>query len=356
MRKKLFGALIFIGLLGLCACGKTERGTEGETTKVPIEISEPEPEVLPTATPEPTPEPTPTPLPTDETAPKLTLLGDEVMKVIARSEFTDPGFTAVDDRDGDVTANVQVSGEVNVNWCDTYTITYTVSDRAGNVTMVRRMVEVAQPETVYPEGKVIYLTFDDGPGNYTRELLKILDKYQIKVTFFVCAAGVEYMYPEIKAGGHTIGAHCTTHVYSDVYASDEAYYADLEKVVNAIYEQTGDRTTLIRFPGGSSNKVSQICPGLMTRVTEQVTKMGYQYFDWNVDSGDSSTKDTATILETMKREVVKWDYPVVLQHPEHRDFSLAAVEDFIIWALDNGYTFLPLDPTSPKAQHSRLNN
>ena len=83
--------------------------------------------------------------------------------------------------------------------------------------------------------------------------------------------------------------------------------------------------------------------------------MGYQYFDWHVDSGDSSTRDTAEILEITKREVQKRNCSVVLQHPEHRDFSLAAVEDFIVWALDNGYTFMPLDPTSPKAQH-RVNN
>ena len=355
MRKKLFGALLFIGLLGLCACGKAEKGTEGEPTKAPIEINEPEPEVLPTATPEPTPEPTPTPLPADETAPELTLFGDEVMKVIARSEYVDPGFTATDDRDGDVTASVAVSGEVNVNWCDTYTLTYTVSDAAGNQTTVERVVEVAQPETIVPEGKVIYMTFDDGPGDNTRELLKILEKYQVKATFFVCANGVEYLYPEIKAGGHTIGAHCGTHDYNVVYASDEAYFKDLERVMNAIYEKTGEYTTLIRFPGGSSNKVSQISPGIMTRLTEKVTKMGYQYFDWHVDSGDSSTKDTAEILEIMKREVQKRNCSVVLQHPEHRNFSLAAVEDFIVWALDNGYTFMALDPTSPKAQH-RVNN
>ena len=350
MQKKVLCALLFVGLLGLCACGKSEEGKDGAVTKAPIEINEPEQEVIPTATPEPTPEPTPTPLPADMTAPELTLLGGESIKVVARNEFVDPGFTAVDDRDGDVTANVKVSGEVNVNWCDNYVLTYTVTDAAGNETMVRRFVEVAQPETIYPEGKVIYLTFDDGPGENTLELL------DVKVTFFVCAAGVERLYPNIKAGGHAIGAHCRSHVYEEVYASDEAYYEDLEAVMNAIYEKTGEHTTMLRFPGGSSNKVSQICPGLMTRLTEQIPKMGYQYFDWNVDSGDSSTKDTATILETMKREVVKWKYPVVLQHPEHRDFSLAAVEDFIIWALDNGYTFLPLDPTSPKAQHSRLNN
>ena len=257
MRKKIIGVVLMIGLLGLCACGKKEEKIDGEVTKTPIEINEPIEEILPTITPEPTPEPTPTPIPADETAPELTLLGDEVMKVVARNAFVDPGFTATDDRDGDLTASVQVSGEVDVNWCDTYTLTYTVSDAAGNVAMAERVVEVAQPETIVPEGKVIYLTFDDGPGDNTRELLKILDKYQVKVTFFVCANGVEYLYPEIKAGGHTLGAHCGTHNYDVVYASDEAYFKDLETIMNAIYEKTGEYTTLLRFPGGSSNTIIQ---------------------------------------------------------------------------------------------------
>lgn len=351
MKQRKIILAILVGVLCFCACGQKDitTGNTGDVSAAPSVTDE----VKPTETPAPTatPAPTPTPLPPDTTAPELTLLGEKAMKVIARSEFADPGFTVTDDRDGDLAASVQIEGEVDVNWCGSYTLTYTVSDAAGNTATAERVVEVAQPETVYPEGKVIYLTFDDGPGLYTEELLEILDKYGIKVTFFVCGTKNTDLYRKIVDAGHSIGAHCYVHDYDVVYKSDEAYFEDLNKILDLIYESTGVHTTLIRFPGGASNKVSMICPGIMTRITEKVTNMGYQYVDWNVSAEDSVTRVTEEILNNMVKDTPKWTYPIVLQHPEGRSFSLAAVEDYIVWGLENGYTFLPLTPESPLEQH-----
>ena len=348
MKRKLVFLTMIISMLCLCACGQKENPQKNKGNSTLITEG-----LLPTETPAPTatPAPTPTPLPPDTMAPELVLLGETTMKVIARNEFTDPGFTATDDRDGDLTAAVQIEGEVDVNWCGSYTLTYTVSDEAGNTATAERVVEVAQPETVYPEEKVIYLTFDDGPGLYTEELLELLDKYGVKVTFFVCGSKNTDLYRKIVEAGHSIGAHCYVHDYNVVYKSDEAYFEDLNKILDLIYESTGVNTTLIRFPGGASNKVSMICPGIMTRITEQVTNMGYQYVDWNVSAEDSVTKDTAEILNYMIKDTPKWKYPIVLQHPEGRSFSFAAVEDYIVWGVENGYTFLPLTPESPLEQH-----
>lgn len=350
MQKNRIGLWILLGGLCLCACNQPGKGAE---ELVPSATSTVTGKITPKTTAAPTE--APTPLPPDVTAPELTLLGEATMKVVARSEFVEPGFTATDDRDGDLTMQVQVSGEVNVNWCESYTLTYTVSDAAGNISTAERVVEVTQPETVYPEGKVIYLTFDDGPGTYTDDILELLDKYGIKATFFVCGTKKTELYRRIHEAGHSIGAHCMVHDYSVVYESDEAYFADLDAILDLIYESTGVQTTLIRFPGGSSNRVSMICPGIMTRITEKVTKMGYQYVDWNVSAEDSVTQVTEVILANMITDVPKWEYPVVLQHPENRGFSFAAVEDFIVWGLENGYTFLPLTPESPRITH-RIKN
>ena len=94
--------------------------------------------------------PTPTPLPPDTMAPELVLLGETTMKVIARNEFTDPGFTATDDRDGDLTAAVQIEGEVDVNWCGSYTFPsgYTVSGCATSTTRSAVAVFPAPSDTV----------------------------------------------------------------------------------------------------------------------------------------------------------------------------------------------------------------
>ncbi|MBR2409841.1 MAG: polysaccharide deacetylase family protein [Lachnospiraceae bacterium] len=365
MRRKKLLLVILMGMLcvGACAKGNVPAGNMGTVSQAPIateapDVTEtPEPTVTPepTSTPEPTATPEPTPLPEDTTAPELVLLGENSIKVVARREFTDPGFVATDDRDGDLTASVQVEGEVDVNWCGSYTLTYTVADAAGNTVTAERVVEVAQPETVYPEGKVIYLTFDDGPGKYTEDILGLLDKYGIKATFFVCGTRNTALYKKIHEAGHSIGAHCLTHDYDVVYENDEAYFADLNAILDLIYENTGVRTTMIRFPGGSSNKVSMICPGIMTRITEKVTNMGFQYYDWNVSAEDSVTKVTEEILNSMIVDTPKYKYPIVLQHPENRKFSFDAVEDFIVWGLENGYTFLSLTPESPTVHH-RIKN
>ena len=53
--------------------------------------------------------------------------------------------------------------------------------------------------------------------------------------------------------------------------------------------------------------------------------------------------------------VKKRNWSMVLQHPEVKEYSMKALEEFIIWAQENGYSFLTLDNTSPRAHHS-VNN
>lgn len=298
--------------------------------------------------------PTATPLP-DIEAPVLTLMGEDCIEVIARMEFTEPGYTAEDDRDGVLTEHVCVTGDVDVNRCGTYTLTYAVADAAGNQTSVQRTVVVKQPEEIIPEGKVVYLTFDDGPGKYTEQLLEILEKHNIEATFFTCGNGRPDLVTKIHEAGHTVGIHCRNHDYKVVYASEEVYFEDLFAMQDLIYECTGIRTTLVRFPGGSSNTSSSYNPGIMTRLTQELELQGFQYFDWNVSSGDVETKDTAEILENLKEGIQGRQCSVVLQHAETRESSVAAVEDFIVWALENGYTFMKLDATSPRIHHRIFN-
>ena len=303
----------------------------------------------------------------DFTAPELTLLGDATITISAGSQFKDPGYTAVDNADGDVTAKVTVSKDHNTYVAGTYTITYTVTDTYGNTATATRtlVVEAAKkPDVVEPSGKVIYLTFDDGPGPYTRQLLDVLKQYNVKATFFVCDKGATYnkLMKDIVDEGHAIAIHSATHDYQSIYASEEAFFNDLNKMSDIIYSNTGVRTTLMRFPGGSSNAVSKFNPGIMTRLTKMVEAQGYQYFDWNVDSDDAGAARTAdeVFYNVVHGKNNKWrgcedgKISVVLQHDIHK-YSVEAVERIIQWGLENGYTFLPLDSTSPTAHHS-VNN
>lgn len=294
----------------------------------------------------------------DPDAPVLELYGDETITLPAGSEYLEPGYRATDACQGDLTELVQVEGTVDIYRAGTYTIQYTVTDAYGNTTSATRTVTVKatpQPEQVTPSGKVIYLTFDDGPGKYTAQLLEILEKYNVKATFFVVNSKYTYLLPEIAAAGHSIGIHSATHQYKTIYASEEAYFQDLNKMKDIIEQKTGLVSTLVRFPGGSSNTVSSFNKGIMTRLTQAVQDMGYQYFDWNVTSGDAGeTTDTDVVVQNVISGVQKHDISVVLQH-DTKGYSVEAVERIIIWGLENGYTFLPLDASSPTCHH-RVNN
>ncbi len=204
------------------------------------------------------------------------------------------------------------------------------------------------------EEKVVYLTFDDGPSAYTRQLLKVLDRYDAKATFFLVDTGLcdEALLQEMLSDGHSIGIHSLSHDFKTIYSGVDAYMEDLYAMQNLIREKTGFTTTLMRFPGGSSNTVSRRYSNrVMSRLVKRVEEAGFQYFDWNVDSGDA-----AGCLETEKiyRNVISGirgkNQAVVLQHDVY-GCSVRAVEQILIWGGENGYSFRALDSQSPTCHH-----
>lgn len=298
---------------------------------------------------------------TDQIAPVLTLKGETSITMDAGIAYEEPGYTATDNIDGDITEQVEISGSVNIYHAGTYTLTYTVKDKHGNTATAQRTVVVKaikQPATVNPDGKVIYLTFDDGPGKHTKRLLELLDQYNAKATFFVVNTGynMKTLLNAIVDGGHGLGIHSVSHRYEEIYASEEAFFKDLRKMQEIIKNATGKTTTMMRFPGGSSNSISKkYCPGIMTQLTKAVQDQGFQYFDWNVSSGDAGgTTDTAQVAANVIKGISGKKYAVVLQHDIH-GYSVDAVEQILIWGIQNGYTFQALTPDSPTCHHT-VNN
>ena len=295
----------------------------------------------------------------DITAPELTLLGNSTVYVTVGRDFVEPGYKAIDDAEGDISTKVQVTTDFNKNTPGTYTVTYKVTDNYGNTTEVTRKVVVSAAQQQQPSGNpvggVIYLTFDDGPSQHTLRLLEVLKKYDAKATFFVVgSAGIGYL-DEIAAGGHALAIHSDTHDYNKIYASEDAFFADLYAIQEKIQQRTGILTTLMRFPGGSSNMVSKFNPGIMTRLTKAVEEKGFTYFDWNVDSKDAGGAKTADeVYQNVINGCRNKSASVVLQHDIH-GYSVDAVERIIQWGLANGYTFEALTPDSPTAHHP-INN
>ena len=292
--------------------------------------------------------------------PELKLLEGEELSVSARIDFEDPGYTVTSVNGRDLSEYVTVEGSVTPYKPGTYELTYSLTNIAGETVTATRTVTVEPvevPATVAPDEKTIYLTFDDGPGPYTEALLDVLASYDVKATFFVTSLNPKYedMIGRAFREGHSIAVHSATHNYYEIYASEQAYLDDFNKMEEVIYRQTGEYSRLFRFPGGSSNTVSNFNPGIMSRLSTMMNDMGYQYFDWHVDSNDAGgTNSIGGVISNVTEGCAERRTSVVLQH-DVKDYSVSAVEDIIIWDLRNGYTFRALDLTSPTAHHRIAN-
>lgn len=297
----------------------------------------------------------------DAEKPTIVLNDEPIIYLGLGSEYKEPGYVAVDNCDGNITENVTVSGKVNVNKEGTYELTYKVSDDFGNVTEAKRTIKVFKKNNYKPgevTNKTVYLTFDDGPGEYTERLLDILKKYDVKATFFVTGYNDKFnhLLTREQQEGHTVGLHSYSHNYVKIYASVDAYMEDLIKISDKVKNYTGVESRIIRFPGGSSNTISRrYRVGIMSTLTKKVEELGFRYFDWTIMSGDAgNTKDTNQIVRNVTKALKEDGLNVVLMH-DIKPYSVNAVERIIQYGLANGYTFAPLTMESPNV-HQRVNN
>lgn len=293
----------------------------------------------------------------DVIAPVISLKGSQNITLYVGEGFSDAGATATDECDGDISANISVEGSVNTAQSGTYVLVYKVADSSGNVSEARRTVTVKN-RVVATGDKVIYLTFDDGPCAYTPRLLEILDKYNVKATFFVTGANASYynQIGEAYRRGHTIAIHTYSHVYKDIYSSWDAYWADFTKIKDIIVAQTGEEPWLVRFPGGTSNTISRnYCQGIMSTIVNEMNARGYSYCDWNVSSGDAGGATTSqAIYNNVVNGCSRRSSSIVLQHDMNKK-SVDAVEDIIRWGLANGYTFKAMDKNTPLVHQNAQN-
>lgn len=193
---------------------------------------------------------------------------------------------------------------------------------------------------------IVYFTIDDGPSYLTEQVLDIFDRYGVKATFFVTAQDPEYFYmiKEAYDRGHTIGLHSYTHDYATIYTSVDGYFEDLNRIGQVVQEQIGYVPCFIRFPGGEANMVSaDYCPGIMSQLVQEVNARGYQYYNWNISSGDGGNIDDPAILAA---NATACDYPniILLSHDSGgKESTVAALPAIIEHYQSLGYEFRALD-------------
>lgn len=288
----------------------------------------------------------------DTTAPEINLLPLQEKVLQNIEDFIEPGYTAIDNVDGDITDSVETSiKKVKPNY---YRISYTVTDSNGNQSSKNRMVKVVKGQ--------IALTFDDGPSlTITPQILNTLYFNDVKATFFVLAfdeqkaALIQREYKE----GHTIGYHGYSHKYSEIYTSIDTLMENFYKIEHEVTELTGGTSSkIIRFPGGSSNTVSQnYCTGIMTEAVNRVTNEGYVYFDWNIDSDDAgSAKSVKEIYNNIISGICPDRLNVVLMHDSaDKTLTMYALQDIIDYGVKNDYEFVTLTTESIQIKHNVSN-
>jgi len=190
--------------------------------------------------------------------------------------------------------------------------------------------------------KVIALTFDDGPDEpYTSEVLKILDDYHIKATFFVIGKNAEY-YPstvkEIIKHGHIIGNHSYSHSYRLPFESKNKIQEDVLKTENIIYRLTGRKTGLYRPPHGLRT------PWFL----KDVQGMHYSIITWNDMTDDyDSAEDSEEIAQAIIKKacadgIIDLHDGKDSSHGINRSNTVKALPLILTQLKKEGYSFVTL--------------
>lgn len=291
----------------------------------------------------------------DQEKPSITLKGGQTITILKGQTYQEPGYSAQDNCDGDLTSQVEIENNLNINQNGTYTITYRVKDSSGNETSIQRTVRVI---TTDPAKNQVYLTFDDGPSYLTSQILDILKEENVQATFFINNFNDASIVQRMVNEGHTIAIHGYTHDYQTAYRSVESYMNNITKLREKIKQYTGVDTKIIRFLGGSSNTVSKFNPGVMTKLTQKVIEEGYFYYDWNVSSGDASSTPASQsdIYYNVTNNLKYGRHNIVLMHDSSSKVNTKnALRDIITYGKTHGFTFHRITESTPMIHHN-VNN
>ncbi|MFU1794449.1 polysaccharide deacetylase family protein [Paenibacillus azoreducens] len=190
-------------------------------------------------------------------------------------------------------------------------------------------------EDARPTGKIVYLTFDDGPTEWTGKFLDVLEQHGVKATFFMQGSQLkrENLQRFVKRAvqeGHYVGGHSMSHQYKKLYEEGE-FVSEMKENLTLIHDITGENPHLVRPPYGSA-------PGLNNKqIRDQIAKEGIKIWDWTIDSNDWKLKDhPEQIVENIKK-ATNVDLEVVLMHEKPQ--TLQVLPEIIEFFQKKGYRF-----------------
>ena len=191
-----------------------------------------------------------------------------------------------------------------------------------------------------PGSHQLALTYDDGPNDpYTQRLLEVLDRHQVKATFFLIGTFVEQR-PDIAravvAAGHAIGNHTWDHP-NLIFCSSAETRRQLQRTQQAIFDATGVEVKLFRPPFGGRHPIS----------LSVARSLGLQPVMWNVTCRDWKAKSADEIVAHAERQMRGGD--VILLHDGEfhrigvdRSRSVEASDRILSRYKSEGYEFVTI--------------
>lgn len=175
-------------------------------------------------------------------------------------------------------------------------------------------------------GKVVYITFDDGPtDDVTEQILEVLDKYSVKATFFCCGQNADEhpgLLKKISDAGHVVGYHSYSH--KDILKTKPSdWLADVE------HSSSVSDAKLFRPPYGR----------ILFRHYRKL-KSKYRFVFWDVMTYDYDvSRSPESIMSLLEKSVRKGSVVVFHDKEKCKDNTLAVLPQFIELMKSKGYSF-----------------
>jgi len=181
--------------------------------------------------------------------------------------------------------------------------------------------------------KKIALTFDDGPSEFTLEVLELLKKYNAKATFFCIGKNIE-THPEILqkviSEGHLVGNHSYSHSKFFDFYNAKQIREEIQKTDALLEKYTSKKINFFRPPYG----VTTPSIGRALKIT------GHKVIGWNIRSLDGGTKNKELILNRIIKRVSPGG--IVLLH-DTASHSVLVLEQFLQFLKQNNYEMISIE-------------
>lgn len=192
-------------------------------------------------------------------------------------------------------------------------------------------------------GKIVYLTIDDGPSQYTDEMVKILKDNNVKATFFMIDGNMKSYPNQVKnalEAGNSIGFHSVSHDIHKLYKTPMSAKKEFDTCQKTFEKITGETSNLIRLPFGSKPYTSQAS-------YDNIVNAGYKIWDWTLDTED--WKSTSPQIVQSIKQNAKGNEIVILIH--ERKQTVAVLDQIIKYLKSQGYEIVPITQTQEEQNY-----